>query len=140
MSPHSRSPNTMQTSNTTAVKLPADCSTFDRSLTHLCYFLHACRFFYCNLHKILLHNYTLQDKMPKRKGGKTVYSATEAVEMVCMNSDSEGDDIDLGEDFESMALSSDNEDDIEFEDNNSDDENEESCVSPPKKKGNFYLY
>ena len=49
-------------------------------------------------------------------------------------------DIDLGEDFESMALSSDNEDDIEFEDNNSDDENEESCVSPPKKKGNFYLY
>ena len=78
--------------------------------------------------------------MPKRKGGKTVYSATEAVEMVCMNSDSEGDDIDLGEDFESMALSSNNEDDIEFEDNNSDDENEESCVSPPKKKGNFYLY
>ena len=60
--------------------------------------------------------------MPKRKGGKTVYSATEAAEIVCMNS--EGDDIDMGEDSESMALSSDNEDDIEFEDNNSNDDNE----------------
>ena len=77
--------------------------------------------------------------MPKIKDGKTVYSATEAAEMVCMNSDSEGDEIDLGEDFDKMSISSDNEDDMQFDENNTDNDDEDSSSSPPAKKGTSFL-
>ena len=87
MSAPPRSKITMQTWIATAVNMPAESPTFDRSLTYLFYFLHPCRFFYCNLHNKLLLICTLKHKMPKIKDGKTVYSATEAAEMVCMNID-----------------------------------------------------
>ena len=77
--------------------------------------------------------------MPKIKDDKTVYSATEAAEMVCMNSDSEEDDIDLGEDFDKMSISSDNEDDLQFDENNTDNDDEDPSSSPPAKKGNLFL-
>ena len=80
MSAPPRSKITMQTWIATDVNI-------DRSLTYLFYFLHPCQFFYCNLHNKLLHICTLKYKMPKIKDGNTVYSATEAAEMVCMNSD-----------------------------------------------------
>ena len=139
MSAPPRSKITVQTWIATAVNMPAESPTFDRSLTYLFYFLHPCRFFYCNLHNKLLLICTLKHKMPKIKDGKTVYSATEAAEMVCMNSDSEGDEIDLGEDFDKMSISSDNEDDMQFDENNTDNDDEDSSSSPPAKKGNLFL-
>ena len=139
MSAPPRSKITMQMWIATAVNMPAESPTFDTSLTYLFYFLHLCRFFYCNLHNKLLHICTLKHKMPKIKDGKTVYSATEAAEMVCMNSDSEGDEIDLGEDFDKMSISSDNEDDLQFDENNTDSDDEDPSSSPPAKKGNLFL-
>ena len=45
MSAPPRSKITMQTWIATAVNMPAESPTFDRSLTYLFYFLHPCRFF-----------------------------------------------------------------------------------------------
>ena len=45
--------------------------------------------------------------MPWIKGGKVVYSGLEAGEMVCMSSDSEGDDVDLAEELLNLDLDSD---------------------------------
>ena len=59
--------------------------------------------------------------------------------MICMNSDSEGDDIDLGEDFEKMSISSDNEDDMYFDENTTENDNEDPSLSPAAKKGNLSL-
>ena len=59
--------------------------------------------------------------------------------MVCMNSDSEGDEIDLGEDFDKMSISSDNEGDLQFHENNTDNDDEVPSSSPPAKKGNLFL-
>ena len=129
----------MQTWIAKAGNMPAESPTFHRSLTYLVYFLHPCQFFYCNLHNKLLHICIFKHKMPKTKDGKTVYSATEAAEMICMNSDSEGDDIDLGEDFEKMSISSDNEDDMYFDENTTDNDNEDPSLSPAAKKGNLSL-
>ena len=86
---------------------PAVCPTFDRSQTYLLCFKCACREFYCYLHIKYLQNKLLEYKMPKRKGGKVLYNATEAGEMIWMNSDSEGDNIDLGEDLEHLQMDSD---------------------------------
>ena len=72
--------------------------------------------------------------MPKRKVGKLLYSATEVGEMICMNSDSEGGEIDQGEDLE---LDSDlDQDDTETK--NSDDNSEEDAMSPTSKRGNSF--
>ena len=140
MSAPPRSKITMQTWIATAVKMPAESPTFDRSLTYFFYFLHPIHFFFCcNLHNKFLHICILKHKMPKRKGGKTVYSATEAGEMVCMNSDSEGDEINLGEDLDKMSISSDYEDDLQFDENNTDNDDEDPSSSPPAKKGNLFL-
>ena len=45
--------------------------------------------------------------MPWIKGIKVVYSGLQAGEMVCINSDSEGDNVDLAEEFVSLDLDSD---------------------------------
>ena len=37
--------------------------------------------------------------MPKMKGNKTIYSSQEATQLIFMNSDSEGENVELGEDF-----------------------------------------
>ena len=46
-------------------------------------------------------------KMPQIKGGKVVYSGLEEGEMVCMNSDSEGHDVDFAEELVNLDLDSD---------------------------------
>ena len=45
--------------------------------------------------------------MPQIKGGKVVYSGLEGGEMVCVNSDSKGDDVDLAEELVNLDLDSD---------------------------------
>ena len=37
--------------------------------------------------------------MPRKRGGKTIFSSQEAAEIIFMNSESEGEDVDLGEDI-----------------------------------------
>ena len=68
-----------------------------------------------------------------------MYSGLEAGKMVCMNSDSEGDDVDLAEELVSLDLDSDwkgEDGDVQnSEDNNSDSDQEEIDKSPPAKKG-----
>ena len=113
---------------------PAVWPTFARSVTFLYCFVCCCRNFYCCLHHNFLQNKVIKYKMPKRKVGKLLYSATEVGEMICMNSDSEGGEIDLGEDLE---LDSDlDQDDTETK--NSDDNSEEDAMSPTSKRGNSF--
>ena len=72
------------------------------------------------------------------KGGKVVYSGKEAGEMVCMNSDSEGDDLDLAEELVSLDWDSDwegvDEDIQNSEDNNTEGDQEQIDKSSPSKK------
>ena len=119
-----------------AVNNPAVWPTFARSVTFLYCFVCCCHDFYCCLHHIFLQNKVIDYKMPKKKVSKLLYSSTEVGEMICMNSDCEGGDIDLGEDLE---LGSDlDQDDTENE--NSDDNSEEDAMSPTSKKGNGFLF
>ena len=37
--------------------------------------------------------------MPRKRGGKTIFSSQEAAEIIFMNYESEGEDVDLGEDI-----------------------------------------
>ena len=37
--------------------------------------------------------------MPRKRGGKTIFISQEAAEIIFMNSESEGEDVDLGEDI-----------------------------------------
>ena len=37
--------------------------------------------------------------MPRKRGGKTIFSSQEAAEIIFMNSESKGEDVDLGEDI-----------------------------------------
>ena len=37
--------------------------------------------------------------MPKKKGNKTIFSSQEASQLIFMDSDSEGDEVDLGENY-----------------------------------------
>ena len=37
--------------------------------------------------------------MPKKKGNKTIFSSQEATLLIFMDSDSEGDEVDLGENY-----------------------------------------
>ena len=71
-------------------------------------------------------------------------SGLEAGEVVCMNSVSEGDDVDLAEEIVSSDLDSDLEgedgDVPNSKDNNSKSEQEEIDKSPPAKKGENSKY
>ena len=64
-----------------------------------------------------------------------MYIGLEAGEMICMNSDSEGDDEELAEEFVNSDLGSDLEGedgDVQHsEDNNSESDQEETDKSPP---------
>ena len=63
-------------------------------------------FFYCCLAALFLLNKIKEGQMPQIEGGKVVYSGLEAGDMVCMNSDSEGDNVNLAEEFVSLDLDS----------------------------------
>ena len=55
-----------------------------------------------------LANMHLQNKMPaKSKRWKTVHSSIEIWEMICMNDASEGNYIDLADEFENLDIDSD---------------------------------
>ena len=77
--------------------------------------------------------------MPQIKGEKLVYSGLEAEKMVCMNSDSAGDDVDLAEELVNLDLDSDwegEDGDIENSDaSNFESDQEETDKSPLAKKG-----
>ena len=90
-----------------ADKVPAKCSTSGSDLAHFLHFLLTFHFLYCCWAALFLLNKMKQGQMPQIKGGKVVYNGLEAGEMVCMNSDSEGDDVDLAEEFVSLDLDSD---------------------------------
>ena len=68
-----------------------------------------------------------------------MYSGLEAREMDCMNSDSEGDDVDFAEEIVSLDLDSDwegEDGDVQnSEDSNSERDQEEIHKSPPAMKG-----
>ena len=68
-----------------------------------------------------------------------MYSGLEADEMVCMNSDSKGDNVDLAEELVNLDLDSDwigeEGDEHSSEANNSESDQEEVDKSPPAKKG-----
>ena len=74
-------------------------------------------------------------KMPKIRGGKTFYSGQEASQLIFMNSDSEGEDVYLGEDLvEHSEKGSDWEADEEDLDYQTAEEDEDlSLQSQPKK-------
>ena len=76
-------------------------------------------------------------KMPRIRGSKTVYSSQEASQVIFMDSESEGDEIDLGEEnqCEDSYLDTEFEEEEQDTDSSSD---EEIYLSPKKrKKGNF---
>ena len=68
-----------------------------------------------------------------------MYNGVEAGEMVCMNSDSKGDDVDLAEELVSLGLDADwegEDGDIQnSEENNSESDQNEIEKSLPAKKG-----
>ena len=86
---------TMLTRIKEANKVSAKSSTSGSDLVHFICFLLTFWFFYCCLATLFLLNRIKESKMPQIKGGKVVYIGLEAGGMVCMNSDSEGDDVDL---------------------------------------------
>ena len=88
-------------------KVPAKCSTSGSNLAHFLCFLLTFKFFYCCLAALFLLNRIKEGKTPQIKGRKVVYSGLEAGKMVCMNSDSEGDDVDLSEELVSLDIDSD---------------------------------
>ena len=73
-----------------AILLAVTRNTFYASYLH---------FFPCSLAAIFLLNKIKEGKMPQIKGGKVVYTDLEAGKMTCMNSDSEGGNVDLDEEF-----------------------------------------
>ena len=78
--------------------------------------------------------------MPKRKGNKIVYSSQEATEMIFMNSDSEGDDVDLGEHIcDDIEESSHWEPDQEDTDSPSEDELPSAKIPSKRKKGIYHI-
>ena len=56
-------------------------------------------FFYCCLAALFLLNEIKEGEMPQITGGKVLCSHLEAGEMVCMNSNGEGDDVHLAEEL-----------------------------------------
>ena len=88
----------------------------------------------------LLHNFCcfvsiFIVKMPKMKGNKTIYSSQEATQLIFMNSDSEGENVELGEDFgEDSEKDSDwkpEEEDIDYQ--TAEGEKDICSERPPKK-------
>ena len=76
-------------------------------------------------------------KMPRIRGSKTVYSSQEASQLIFMDSESEGDEIDLGEENECKDSYLHTEFEAEEQDTDSSSD-EEIYISPKKrKKGNF---
>ena len=73
--------------------------------------------------------------MPKIRGNKTVYSSLEASQLIFMNSDSEEDDVDLGENCdEDSEKGSDWEPTEEDLDTQSEEETDNLSSSVPTKK------
>ena len=73
--------------------------------------------------------------MPKRKGSKLVYSSQEATQLIFMNSESEGEDIDLGEEIDG-ASNLDSDWEAEEEDTESSDEEVHLSSKRQKKSKN----
>ena len=74
--------------------------------------------------------------MPKKQGSKTVYSGQEATQLILMNSESEGEHIDLGEEFEQ---DSDLDSDWEAEDEDLESTDEEVYLSSNRQRtGTFF--
>ena len=103
---------TMFTRTKEADMVPAKWSTSCSDLKHfLCFLLTFCLF--CCLGASFLLN-KKEGKILQIKDRKVVYSGSEAGEMVCVNSDSEGDDVDLAKEFVYLDLDSDWEEKMEM--------------------------
>ena len=72
--------------------------------------------------------------MPKKRGNKIIYSSQEATQLIFMDSDSEGDEVDLGENYcEDSDKESDWEPDQEDLDTQSEQEDEDVNSPRPSK-------
>ena len=73
--------------------------------------------------------------MPRRKGSKDVFSAQEAMQMIFMDTESEGDDVDLGDD--DIYANSDLDSDFEpTEEDTESSDGEISFSTNKRKRGN----
>ena len=79
-------------------------------------------------------------KMPRIRGSKTVYSSQEASQLIFMDSESEGDEIDLGEENEGEDSYLDSEFQPEEQDTDSDSDEEIYLSLKKRKKGNYYCF
>ena len=76
-------------------------------------------------------------KMPKKKGNETIFSSREATQLIFMEYDSEGDEVDLGENYcEDSDKESDWEPDQEDLDTQSEQEDEDFTSPRPSKNKN----
>ena len=92
-----------------------------------------------------------ESKMPRKRGNQTIYSSQEASQMIFMDTLSEGSDVDLAEDLDSVGLASDSDFEPEEEDTelSSEDENQSfdegtrkgrlPQSGPPAKRGNSII-
>ena len=75
--------------------------------------------------------------MLKKKGNETIFSSQEATQLIFMDSDSEGDEVDLGENHcEDSDKESDWEPDQEYLDTLSEQEDEDFNAPRPSKNEN----
>ena len=79
--------------------------------------------------------------MPKKKENETIFSSQEATQLIFMDSDSEGDEVDLGENYcEDSDKESDWEHDQEDLDTHSEKEVEDFNSPRPSKMKNYVNY
>ena len=83
--------------------MPANCSISSSSLTFFFFTSAYNSVFSCYSPAIIL-KYILTKQNTNSKGGKIVYSSIEAEEIICMDSDSKGNDIDLADEFENLHI------------------------------------
>lgn len=90
-----------------------------------------------SLSKNKSHTHQESWKMPWHIGKKTVFSSQEATELIFMDTESEGEDIDLGEDFLGKC-NIDSDSDIEQDEEESSED--EEITFTRKKKGIIFFY